>query len=107
MFKSVNNLFNAKKLAAKSRQTILEGALDIDELLPGSDEELEDSVDVDSVPDDAYKRLDAELDKIVSDPDYDDTEAEEMADDDFDEDSVSDDDLDAIIDETCGAWIAA
>ena len=106
MFKTVNKLFNSAKLSMKSRQTILEGALDIDEILPGSDEDLEDNVDVDSVPEDAYKKLDAELDKIVDDPNYDDTEAEEMADEDFDEDSVSDEDLDAIIDETCGAWLA-
>lgn len=107
MFNTINSKFRAEKLALKDRKTILEAVLDVEEVLPGSEEEVEDSIDIDSVPDDAYKRLDAELDKIVSSPDYDDTEVEEMADEDFDEDDIDDDELDAIVNETCGAWLNA
>ncbi|MCM1230071.1 MAG: hypothetical protein NC489_08060 [Ruminococcus flavefaciens] len=107
MFGTINRLFRSEKLSLKDRRTILESVLGIDEVLPGSDEELEDNVDVDSVPEDAYKKLDAALDKIVEDPNYDDTEAEELADEDFDEDEIDDADLDAVINETCGAWLDA
>lgn len=107
MFPTLNRKFRAAKLAAKDRQTILESVLGIDEVLPGSDEEMEDVVDVDSVPQDAYKKLDAMLDKLVDSDSYDDTEAEELADEDFDEDEISDDDINAIIDESCGAWLNA
>lgn len=100
---TLNRRFDANRRWAHGRSTILESVLGIDEVLPGSDDELEDAVDVDSVPEDAYKKLDAALDKIVEDPDYDDTEAEELAEDDFDEDEVDDAELDAIVDEAVSA----
>lgn len=105
MFNTINRRFRAEKLSLKDRHTILEGVLGVEEVLPGSDEEMENNVDVDSVPEDAYKKLDAALDKIVEDPNYDDSEADELASDDFDEDEVSDEELDAIIDETCSSWV--
>ena len=100
---TLNRRFDANRRWTHGRSTILESVLGIDEVLPGSDDEMEDTVDVDSVPEDAYKKLDAALDKIVEDPDYDDTEAEELAEDDFDEDEVDDDELDAIVDEAVSA----
>lgn len=105
MFNAINSRFRAEKLAQKDRHTILEAVLGVEEVIPGSDDELEDSIDVDSVPEDAYKKLDAALDKIVDDPDYDDTEASEMADENFDEDEISDEELEAVITEACGAWL--
>lgn len=102
MFGSINSQFNAAKNDMKNDDLIVESVLEVDEVIPGSDEELEDQVDVSSVPDDVYKRVDAELDKIVSSPDYDDTEAEELIDDD---DEISDEEIDAVITEACGAWV--
>ena len=108
MFNSINRKFRAAKQAAKDRATILEAVLGVEEVLPGSEEEIESTIDVDSVPDDAYNKLDAALDKIVDDPNYDDTEADEMMDgDDFDEDDISDEELDAIINETCAEYLDA
>ncbi len=105
MFNTINRKINAAKRAKKDREFILEAALEIDDVIPGSDAELEDAIDVDSVPDEAYKKADEALEKIVSDPNYDDTEADELADDDYDEGEVSDDELDALITECCGPWL--
>lgn len=102
MFGSINSQFSAAKNTQKNDDFIVESVLEVDAILPGSDDELEDQVDVESVPDDVYRRVDAELDKIVSSPDYDDTEIEEMVDDD---DEISDAEIDAVITEACGAWV--
>ena len=99
MFPTINAEYLAAKRADAENRFILESVLDVDETLPGSDEEMESIVDPDSVPDDVYAKIDKELDKIVEDPDYDDTEAEEMLDDDFDVDDISDAEIDAIMDE--------
>jgi len=105
MFRSVNDAYERARRNRANDRFIVESVMDVDEVLPGSDEETDDLIDTDSVPEDAYKKLDAELDKLVSDPNYDDTEAEEMADgdDDFDEDDIDDADLDAVIDEAVEA----
>lgn len=99
MFPTINAEYRAAKRADADNSLILESVLDVDETLPGSDEEMESIVDPDSVPDDVYAKIDKELDKIVEDPSYDDTEAEEMLDDDFDVDDISDAEIDAIMDE--------
>ena len=99
MFPTINAEYRAAKRADADNSLILESVLDVDETLPGSDEEMESIVDPDSVPDDVYAKIDKELDKIVEDPSYDDTEAEEMLDDDFDADDISDAEIDAIMDE--------
>ena len=51
MFNTINRKINAAKRAKKDREFILEAALEIDDVIPGSDAELEDAIDVDSVPD--------------------------------------------------------
>jgi len=99
LFPTINAEYRAAKRADADNSLILESVLDVDETLPGSDEEMESIVDPDSVPDDVYAKIDKELDKIVEDPSYDDTEAEEMLDDDFDVDDISDAEIDAIMDE--------
>lgn len=101
MFKSINEAFNKRKADILSRERLLESVLEVEEVMPGSEDEMDDVVDADSVPDDVYKKLDAELDKIVDDPNYDDSEIEEMIDDD---DEVSDEEIEAIMDEACNAW---
>lgn len=101
MFASINQEFNRAKSARRERQFIIESVLGIDEVLPGSDDELEDVVDSDSVPDDVYKKLDAELDKIVEDPNYDDTEVDEM----LDDEDIPDEEIEALIEESCNAWV--
>lgn len=100
MFGSINSQFEAARKTRKANASILESVMEVDEVLPGSEDEMEDVVDVESVPDSAYKRVDALLDKIVGDPNYDDTEAEELVDDDVDEDEIDDAEIDAIVDET-------
>ena len=101
MFKSINEAFNKRKADILSRERLLESVLEVEEVMPGSEDEMDDVIDADSVPDDVYKKLDAELDKIVDDPNYDDSEIEEMIDDD---DEVSDEEIEAIMDEACNAW---
>ena len=53
MFASLNKQFTAMKRAAADRSFIVESVLGVDEVLPGSDEEIGDQIDVDSVPEDA------------------------------------------------------
>lgn len=98
MFEAINEQFSKQKRAATEDEFIAESVLDVDEVLPGSEDEMDDQVDSDSVPDDVINKIDAELEKMVSAPDYDDTEAEELVDDD---DDISEEDLDAVITEAC------
>lgn len=102
MFAAINEQFNKKKHNASEDEEIVESVLGVDEVLPGSEDEMDDQVDADSVPDDVVNKIDAELDKIVSAPDYDDTEADEMIDD--EDDDFSDEEIDAVITEACNAW---
>ena len=104
MFDSINAAYLDRRKAIKDNSFILESVLEVEETLPGSEEELEDITDPDSVPEDVYKALDKELDRIVSDPNYDDTEAAELMDDDVDEDEIDDSVLDAIVDEAAEVW---
>lgn len=97
MFDAINKQFNAAKRNAREEQFILESVMDVEEVLPGSEEDIDDVVDSDSVPDEVYKKVDEMLDKMVDAADYDDTEAEELLDDDDDE--ISDEELDAVITE--------
>lgn len=101
MFTSINSEYNKKKNAGKADQFIVESVLAVDEVLPGSEEEFDDIVDTDSIPDEVYNKIDAELNKIISDPNYDDIEAEELVDGD---DDIDDSALDAIVDECANAW---
>lgn len=96
MFDAINKQFNAAKRNAREEQFILESVMDVEEVLPGSEEDIDDVVDSDSVPDEVYKKVDEMLDKMVDAADYDDTEAEELLDDD---DDISDEELDAVITE--------
>ena len=100
MFASINQEFNRAKSLRRENRFLVESVLGVDEVLPGSDDELDDVVDSDSVPEDVYKKLDAELDKIVEDPNYDDTEVDEM----LDDEDIPDEEIEALIDETCNAW---
>lgn len=102
MFAAINEQFNKKKRNASEDEEIVESVLGVDEVLPGSEDEMDDQVDADSVPDDVVNKIDAELEKIVSAPDYDDTEADEMIDD--EDDDFSDEEIDAVITEACNAW---
>lgn len=103
MFAAINEQFTRAKRQASEDEFIVESVLDVEEVLPGSEDELDDQVDVDSVPDEVYNKVDAELEKIVSAPDYDDTEAEEM----IDDEDITDEDLaeiDAVITEAVQVW---
>lgn len=103
MLKAINEQFNAKKNGIAADQAIAESVLDVEEILPGSEEEIDDLVDVDSVPDDVYKKVDSALDKLLADKGYDDTEVEELLDED---DDIDEDEIEVAIDEAVGddAW---
>lgn len=105
MIASINREYRSRIHGLAEDAFILESVLSVEEVLPGSDEEMEDIIDVDSVPADKYAALDQMLDKIVDSPDYDDSEADELADDDFDENEVDDSELDAIMESACGEWL--
>ena len=105
MLKSINSEFNRAKKLQKDDTLIVESVLDVEEVLPGSDEEIDDIVDADSVPDDVYNKVDKALDDLVSKEDYDDTAADELLEDiDDDDDEITDEELDAVITECTGAW---
>lgn len=105
VFSSINKTYAARKKALSEDAFITESVLHVEEVIPGSDEELDDVTDVDSVPEEAYQKVNALLDKIVNDPKYDDSEAEELVDDDVDENEVTEEELDAVLDEGAGWWI--
>lgn len=107
MFSTINKQFAAAKRSRKEDRFILESVLGEEtEILPGSEDELEEMIDPDSVPDDAYKKVDALLDRIVASGKYDDTEAEELLDDDIDENEIDDATLNMLIDEGAAEWLA-
>lgn len=103
MLPGINDLYLKMKEDQANHRFIVESVVSTDETIPGSDEEFEDIVDADSVPDDVYAAIDKALDKFVDDPDYDDTEAEELVDDDDEmflgDIGVSDGAIEAIMDE--------
>ena len=99
MLQGVNNAFNSAKRAAREDQFILESGLGEDDILNEMDDDMDDIVDVDSVPNEVMSKVDAALDKIIGNG-IDDEEIDEMLDDDIeDEDSI-----DIAITEACGAW---
>lgn len=108
MFSEINKKIHAEKAHASELRFIMEASMEIEDVLPGSDQEIEDVIDVDSVPDNAMSELDKVLDKIVDDPNYDDTEISDMinGDDDGDESGVdiSEDEIEAALNEAVVAW---
>ena len=99
MLQGVNNAFNSGKRAAREDQFILESVLGEDDILNEMDDDMDDIVDVDSVPSEVMSKVDAALDKIIGNG-IDDEEIDVMLDDDIeDEDSI-----DIAITEACGAW---
>lgn len=104
MFAAINAQFNAQKSKAKDDQFIMESVLDVEEVLPGSEEEIDDEIDVDSVPNDVYQKVDKALDDMISSGEYDDTEAEELIDDDDLDDMEDSPEIEAIITEAVALW---
>ena len=106
MFGEINRRFNKAKKNEEENRFIIESTLEVEEVLPGSEDEFDDEVDVDSVPEDVYKEIDKKLDELISKGDYDDEEIEEMVDED---DDLDDDDFDIkveeVIDEAVNRWI--
>lgn len=98
MFSAINRQFNESKRKIRDDQLIMESVLEVEEVLPGSDEDIDDVLDSDSISKEVYDKVDAMLDKLVSASDYDDVEAEELLDD-GDDDDITDEELDAIITE--------
>lgn len=101
MLGCINAAYRKRRRAIDDNNLIVESVLAIEELEPGSDEEIDDVIDVDSIPDEAYKKIDTLLDRIVSDPHYDDSEIDELMDDDEDLSGteITDEELDALISE--------
>lgn len=93
MFAGINEAFNEAKSRAEDDAFILEAV--IEDILPGSDEEDDDIVDSESIPKEIYDKVDKALDAIIDDPNYDDTEIEELLDDeDLDDGDDADEDED-------------
>lgn len=99
MFDSINRSFSKEKADRKNHEFIMESVLDTEEVLPGSEDEMDDEVDVDSVPTDVYKKIDKSLDDMIQNGEYDDTEVEEMVDDD-----IPDEEIEAVITEAVEEW---
>lgn len=99
MFDSINRSFSKEKADRKNHEFIMESVLDTEEVLLGSEDEMDDEVDVDSVPTDVYKKIDKSLDDMIQNGEYDDTEVEEMVDDD-----IPDEEIEAVITEAVEEW---
>lgn len=82
MFEGISREYNQKNADQYNERLILESVVEDDEIDLLDTISADDEVDTDSVPSDAYKRLDKVLDSIVSSEKYDDTEIEELIDDD-------------------------
>jgi len=113
-FNSINQQYKARKRAMFDNRFIFESVTEDvdydDETGAAEEDDIESTVDSDSVPKDVYKKIDAMLDGIITKEDYDDTEAEELLDDDDvddGEDIDDDNEVDAIITEAAGAWLDA
>ena len=52
MFSAINEQFTREKKKRTDDDLIAESVLEVEEVLPGSDEELDETVDPDSVPED-------------------------------------------------------
>lgn len=104
MLSGVNKKYQGELADAKNNKFIVESVLGVDEVLPGSDEELDDLIDTESIPAEVYNKLDKELDKLIGDDGIDDQEIEELIDDDDDLDDEQFDELNAMINECAGVW---
>lgn len=82
MFEGISREYNQKNADQYNERLILESVVEDDEIDLLDTISADDEIDTDSVPSDAYKRLDKVLDSIVSSEKYDDTEIEELIDDD-------------------------
>lgn len=82
MFEGISREFNQKNSDQYNERLILESVVEDDEIDLLDTISADDEVDTDSIPSDAYNRLDKVLDSIVSSEKYDDTEIEELIDDD-------------------------
>lgn len=99
MFGDINRRVNKMKNDAREHAFMMESVLDTDEVLPGSEDEMEDEVDIDSVPDDVIAAVDKYLDTVVNKPDYDDEEIEETLDDDDEDLDLDDAEIDVVVTE--------
>lgn len=104
MLSGVNAQYRNKLANTKNNAFIVESVLDVDEVMPGSDEELDDLIDVESIPPEVYEKVDQALDKLIGDDGIDDDEIEELIDDDDDLDDEAFEELDAVINEASNAW---
>ena len=106
MFNTINSMYASKKRSILEDAFIVESVLGDNAELDLESEDFDDFIDTESIPDDVYKKLDSALDKIVSDPNYDDTEVEEMADDDLGLNLGENRNIiNTIIDEACDQWL--
>lgn len=104
MLSGVNAQYRNKLADAKNNTFIVESVLGVDEVLPGSDEELDDLIDVESIPSEVYAKLDKAMDNLIGDDGIDDDEIEELIDEDDDLDDEAFEELDAVINEAANAW---
>lgn len=100
MLQGLNEAFNSAKREEKDGRFILESVLSAEEeYLDPEEEEIDDAIDVDSIPPEVMSKVDSALDKIIGDG-IDDEEIDEMLDDDSEDNEIN-----VVITEACkGPW---
>ena len=119
MFGRINRMYLDRKQSIRDRRFINETAAEMADPIPGDEGDegdLDELIDVDSIPEEYYNKIDRALDKIVNDEDYDDTELEEMLDDgvsgdteeiDIDDDTalVPEGEIEKVVTEAAAGWL--
>lgn len=84
MFSSINKEYNKERNKLADDQIILESVVGTD-VMPMSDEEDDEIVDADSIPEAQLNKAMKHIDELIDKEDFDDLEIEDLIDEDFDE----------------------
>ena len=86
MFNTINEAYNENRSKVRDNELIAEAAFDIEEVAPGSEEEIEDEIDVDSIPDEVMSKMDKAMDDLIGSDKFDDEDIDSLIDEDDDSD---------------------
>ena len=90
MFDFYSSKYRPEKQKNSDLQFIFESVLEEDPMDPEAD--IDDTIDTDSIPPEVMSKINKEIDRLISDKDYDDSEIDELLD---------EDDLEEVINEAC------
>lgn len=90
MFDFYSSKYRTEKQKNADMQFIFESVIEDDPMDPEID--IDDTIDTESIPPEVMSKIDKEIDRLISNKDYDDSEIDEL---------VDDDDLDEVITEAC------